>query len=337
MFHRLRLELESGNEAQVRKELDFLLRPGRAILPGGTRNLFLAQRMRLSRTLSEFLQYAPRTPLGFYDGENSQPSSAAGSKTDSRLFDKDAAAAFNRGLPLSVLEKAAAGLALPVHLRRQVSQMAWLRAVLLEKQASAARLGSLLADVAPETRPMMSDYLSARSAEERRFAAALLLLKFPGIWPRVTAGWQREEPAGQLNRYRENWWCGGAKLASWRGGDAVDTVDASFNATLGQIYPDGKIPVPRFVSEDEYAALEKEWSQLSKTETAPDYLTRIVIAWSSKNPQDPRVPEALHLAVRSTRYGCGSNETSKYSRQAFQLLHQKFPGNEWTKKTPYWF
>jgi len=53
--------------------------------------------------------------------------------------------------------------------------------------------------------------------------------------------------------------------------------------------------------------------------------------------QDPRVPEALHLAVRSTRYGCTDDNTTKFSKQAFQLLHKNYPKSEWAAKTKYWF
>jgi hypothetical protein len=62
-----------------------------------------------------------------------------------------------------------------------------------------------------------------------------------------------------------------------------------------------------------------------------------VIEWSKQNPRDPRVPEALHLAVRATRYGQADPETTNYSRAAYTLLHRRYPGSPWAKKTPYWF
>ena len=43
-------------------------------------------------------------------------------------------------------------------------------------------------------------------------------------------------------------------------------------------------------------------------DTAPNYLVAQVLAWAKRAPGDPRVPEALHLAVRSTRYGCGCED-----------------------------
>jgi hypothetical protein len=59
--------------------------------------------------------------------------------------------------------------------------------------------------------------------------------------------------------------------------------------------------------------------------------------WAKTHPDDQRVPEGLYLAVRSTRYGCTNKLTTKYSKSAFDLLHQKYPQSEWAKKTKYYF
>ena len=71
--------------------------------------------------------------------------------------------------------------------------------------------------------------------------------------------------------------------------------------------------------------------------SAPLYLPRIVIEWAKKHPDDTRVPEALHLAVRATRYGCDDVVKNPYSHEAFNLLHHNYPKSEWAKKTPFWF
>jgi len=59
--------------------------------------------------------------------------------------------------------------------------------------------------------------------------------------------------------------------------------------------------------------------------------------WLRDHPEDPRLPEALHLAVRSTRWGQGDEQNSSVSRAAFLFLHKHYPNSEWTKKTTYWF
>ena len=71
--------------------------------------------------------------------------------------------------------------------------------------------------------------------------------------------------------------------------------------------------------------------------SAPNYLCKVAIDWANANPNDPRSPEALHLAVRSTRYGCTDKETGKWSKAAFDLLHQRYPNTKWANATKYWF
>jgi len=68
---------------------------------------------------------------------------------------------------------------------------------------------------------------------------------------------------------------------------------------------------------------------------APEYLADRTVEWVKNNPSDPRGPEALHLAVRAVRYGCGAKAGA--SKAAFQLLHAKYPNSEWAKKTKYWY
>ena len=62
-----------------------------------------------------------------------------------------------------------------------------------------------------------------------------------------------------------------------------------------------------------------------------------VLAWAKRTPDDPRMPEALHLAVRSTRYGCTNAKTTQFSKQAFQLLHKQYPKSPWAQQTKYWY
>ena len=69
----------------------------------------------------------------------------------------------------------------------------------------------------------------------------------------------------------------------------------------------------------------------------PDWLGAQTIAYARAHPEDPRVPEALHLVVRATRYGCKDGNTGDFSKRAFELLHRRYATNEWAKKTPFWY
>jgi hypothetical protein len=98
-----------------------------------------------------------------------------------------------------------------------------------------------------------------------------------------------------------------------------------------------KRPQPTFLTAAQKAAANREYATLASFGAAPNYLCREVIAWATTHPSDPRVPEALHLAVKTTRYGCTDKQTGKWSKSAYDLLHRRYPGNTWTKQTPYWF
>jgi hypothetical protein len=125
-----------------------------------------------------------------------------------------------------------------------------------------------------------------------------------------------------MDSYRDNWWC---SFETQVRAAASDATEAAATAP------------PAFLSEAQRAAAARERERLAAHGTAPNYFCRLAIEWANKSPDDPRVPEALHLAVRATRYGCADDETGPLSKAAFQLLHRKYPGSEWAKKTPYWY
>jgi len=135
------------------------------------------------------------------------------------------------------------------------------------------------------------------------------------------------------------WWCGfetkdenGRPQRANIYGEAVPLTDP-----LIQVYSTGAVPVPGFLSGEERAALDNELKQLADLEGAPVFLGQKTLDWAKAHPDDPRVPEALHLVVHATRYGCHSDLMGKYSKAAFDLLYKQYPTSDWTKQTPYWF
>ena len=93
---------------------------------------------------------------------------------------------------------------------------------------------------------------------------------------------------------------------------------------------------PEFLKSSQ-ALANRQAATIHSLGTAPNYLCKVAIEWSEKNPNDPRSPEALHLAVRSTRYGCTNQETGRWSKAAYDLLHRRYPNTVWAKNTKYWF
>ncbi|HEX7109770.1 MAG TPA: hypothetical protein VF224_11085, partial [Aestuariivirga sp.] len=82
----------------------------------------------------------------------------------------------------------------------------------------------------------------------------------------------------------------------------------------------------------------KEIRALASMPGAPRLLAQSAIRWGKASKGDDGAPEALALAVRTTRYGCSWHGGHRaYSKPAQQLLQSKFSDTNWAKQTPYWF
>lgn len=347
-FHSLRLLTETGREEEARRRSDALLLQHRASLPPSALNLLLSQRMRLATSLDEFLQFAQRVPSGFtynYDGRQI-PEDAKEIEKDKELqslvrtpvlFDADAAGIMNRHLPLSLLKDAATSRALPDSLRARVAIAAWVRAVLLDERPVERELVPVVLGLVPELKGYADADVDAPSIDARKFSALYAMLKFSGLRPYVDAGVGRTTSVKELDSYRDNWWCAytvearpHAARNDENAADSTDrpTADAKTRAAASTL---------KFLSAAQSATAAREGARLSVLGTAPNYFARLAVEFANKFPADPRAPEALHLAVRSTRYGCTDTGTGALSKAAHTLLHKRYPKSEWAKKTPYWF
>ena len=173
----------------------------------------------------------------------------------------------------------------------------------------------------------MSEYVSATPPQAKKAIAIYAWLKFPGLEPVVDEGVGRRTPLNQQDLYRDNWWCGAA----------FQPVDEEENRERLAFTPASTQPL-LFLTAAERANAEREATALrSLSGAAPNYIAEQVIKWANASPTDRRVPEALHLAVMTTRYGCTDKDTGRWSKAAFDLLHRKYPNTTWAKKTPYWF
>jgi hypothetical protein len=339
-FHTIRLLLESKQAGQARNLLDKLLATDSASLPESSLNLFRAERMKIAANWDEFLKFAVRIPAGTFSGfqqygnadiDGEDASLPDGVKPRQPAFDVDAAKIVNEQTPLDLLLDAALRDVLPKPMRREVATSVWVRSILLGDENTAKAATPLLQDLAPELKQPLQAYADAKDTSSRRFAAVFLMLNFPGLRPYVQTGFGRLTPTGKLDDFRDNWWC---PFQGWKDTPDYYKVASTLPEHLHLLYPDGA-PKAQFLSTDQQARARAEWKRLSETPPAPEYLARQAVKWVRNNPADPRAPEALHLAVRAVRYGCGATEGA--SKEAFQLLHQKYPGSEWARKTKYWY
>jgi hypothetical protein len=248
-------------------------------------------------------------------------------------------------LSLRLLADAARSMALPADLRRDVAIAAWTRAVLLNRESEAQELTPILMETVPEVKSVLAEYRSATDSQNRQFAAVFAMLRNPGFRPFVSAdpgrGWfyAVDEPRfDRLDNLHDNWWCSfapPAKDENW--GHNYYRMFSELREPLKEIYPGGKMPHPIFLQSTDVTAAQDEQDALAALPAGPQWLGKIAVDWAVAHSDDPRVPEALHLTVRAWRYGCIENIGENYSKQAFELLHKRYPLNEWTKKTPYWF
>lgn len=327
-YHRARLLRLLGRQEEAKANAQALMT--RKELPPSTINLLKRELELLSTTPKEFAALAPRNAsyvsmYGGFDCWRDECKSTFRGKqwrNEGTYLDEQTAAILNKELPLDVLLEVAD--ALPNPHRNRVLYAAWTRAVLLGREDV---LDSLQLPTEPASlASFQTAYRNARTKEEKRFVGIFSVLRLPGLSPYVQYGAPRGEPLEKLNNYRDNWWCrdtftGEAAYSEERRGNARLESNPPFLTTLIR----------------EKAADENR--VINTSSDAAVYLAEEVMNYAKRHPADARIPEALHRVVRATRFACGGGDPSRaqMSRAAFRLLHARYPGSEWAKKTPFWY
>jgi hypothetical protein len=344
-FHRLRLLEQSGNRDAARQQLDHLLAQRGPALSRSARNQLVALRMKLATSLKDSLRFAARISNDAEVYRNPPEGAATPASASASHFDSDASVVLTEKLPLRMLAEAAKDRALPEPLRRDVVIAAWTRAILLDQDATARELVPTAQELVPEAAADFAEYARTADVASLRFAAILAILRNPGLRPFVTAGFSRgnlytvgEPGFNKLDNLHDNWWCALTPTHQNESyGQDYYRMFINLSTPLRDVYPEDKFPSPFFLGGDDRAAADKEHSELEAQSAAPNWLGKRALDWANGHPDDPRVPEALHLVVRAWRYGCTESSGENYSKTAYDLLHKRFPTSEWTKKTPYWF
>jgi hypothetical protein len=237
-------------------------------------------------------------------------------------------------------------------LRNDLAVATWTRAALLDQPNVASAVAPTAVAAIPELKSATANYQAATTRDARRFAIVFTLLHFPGVRPWVIAGLQRTESPMKIDNFRDNWWC-----SALRPDPKIYDYDETRRSVLPRLVakdekqsaaqpvtspaggPQRRLklpsPPPPFLSVAERKRVAAERAALNAMGAAPTFLASETINWAKAHPDDPRVPEALHLAVRATRYGC--EPATPLSKQAFELLHRRYPKSDWTEKTPYYY
>lgn len=357
-YYALRMTIRTTGPQQdaARAELGALLSRASPDLAPGTRNLLNDERQRLATSLPDFLAHAAEIPaavgvpeLSNKDDDDDQandngfPIENHPKSCNQPLLNGYAAQVFAQQMPLAKLVESARSTTLPNPLRREIVRSTWMRAILVGDTSTADQLQPLLAELDNPLWKMMAPFREASSNgrktsaarknddqknagdknDDKLFAAVFLTLQNPGLQPTVRQGLLRSTTLGELDNFHDNWWCD--NRADGRANDDGRDQNAQARTKAS----------PSFLSAEDEKAAQNDLARVAELGPAPNFLTAAVLAYAAHHPDDARVPQALYLAVRSTRYGCSNKDTTNWSAKAFQLLHQHYPKSEWAEKTKY--
>lgn len=334
-FHRARLLAGRGDVASARGVLESLLALAQVQALPSTRNHALALQAVLAPDAESFFRALPRVPAATsVDNDVAQrPINGPAEHLAPRL-DADAAQWLTERIPLDVLMPATLDEKLPPTIRRDILRAALTRAILLENHEAARDSATAMSTLAPEVSNALGEYL----AQPDSLGGALLLLRLPGLAPWVDTNQGRGVPLTQMDNYRNNAWC--SLKPPQRPEDAYGDYYRSslkMGRALEGLHPHGTVVTPAFLTQAQQERARADWEAVQKIPTAPDHLASLVLDFAAMHPGDSRLPEALHRAVKLTRYGCTGPASSGFSKRAFRLLHREFPSSPWTERTPFWF
>jgi hypothetical protein len=299
-----------GRKDEARAELDRLI--AEKVGDRGDIQRLRHDRAHLARDWNELIEYGLLTPVGetneerstvypIYDIASYSPDLAA----DSRLLIPVAGAAINRFASLAEISRLQQHPALPERNRRELALAGFLRAALPGKDAEANAFADAAIALDGELAVLFADWKAAPDAAAKKFTAAFIALRNPGLSIDLWPTWGRGTPIDEIDNLRANWWCALSELPAERPA-FLEGKEAPPDAAFG-------------------------WA------AGPNRLGQEVIAYAKTHPDDPRLPEALHLTVKATRYGCYGEPYLDTSKGAFGILHKRFPKSEWTQQTPYYY
>ncbi|HSR68681.1 MAG TPA: hypothetical protein VLU25_12150 [Acidobacteriota bacterium] len=338
-FYRSRLLDLAGRPGEARRAVDAAISSHPHLFPPSSLNAMRALRALRAPTLRDFLEDAARRPVALardlHGQEKPVDRPEAGELFEGdefkrfianrrNYFDRDATWVLGHQLSLQTLLRVALEHPWQRHLKQELLQAVLVRAILLEQRKIALHAAKALLPLRPQLDSELRGFLEAEG-ERQDFAAWYLLARFPGLSTEIGSGIMRRRPLARIDNFRDNWWC-----------------PPSEHHYIGEILKfihGGRIEPwrPDFLEGQEVERAAREQRRLAELPAAPVQLAARAIRYAERFPDDPRSPEILHLAVRSTRYGCHSADTGKASRAAFRLLHRRYPKSQWAEKTPYWY
>jgi hypothetical protein len=357
-YHRLRLTLAADPDG-ARRSLDSIL--AEPALSRSERNLFSALRTQVAGDLRDFARFALRRPACSkewhdchsdpYWGVELMTARLPGGETVA--FGQDALAIVDR-LTLDRRIALSRDPSLPRELRLDIALSSFARAVQLRRDAAIDGLARDLQALLPQMRQDWAAIRAARPGPAKRFATYFAMAKLPGLRTDLF-GYTR--PSGTIAQFRGYWvdWMiqppgarptpaeppppGSYFYGDWWPGEE-DRTDLTCLAECG--LGRSSLRLPDFAAaEQEVAAVERAFllrePGYGEADTRPAGAVSVweeLLAWARAYPRDPRSPESLYWLIRIARWGANHDHIGK---RAFQLLHRRYPGSVWAKRSPYYY
>jgi hypothetical protein len=356
-YHLTRLTIARDDPAATRARLDSILAdPGLTL---GERNLFAGARAQVAANLAELALFSLRRASCGGPGEYCAGDDWA--RHDDNLaphkggwvgFGADARAIIDR-LPLDERIALSRSPALPAPLRLDVALTNFARSVQLRDDGAADRVARDLIPLLPQMRSDWQAIARTRPGPAKRFAQAFAMAKLPGLRTDLIA-FSYTRPVGTVPQFQGRWtdWMIVPRAAGASPGkfpepfvyqsgywhdDTGGTSDLTCLGNCGRsAFP---LHLPAFVAaaQDEAAAERAAFRSYEQEEPAPAGASSLwdeALAYVRAHPRDPRSPEMLYRLIRVARWGANHDHLG---RRAFQLLHSRYPGNAWTKRSPYYY
>jgi len=353
-YHRLRL---LPRDSATRDQLLAVLPTIKQHENTSTLNQFIALDSASALTLDAWLATTGRTPASessfMNQGEDVIPASTTdvcGTKITpgtTKLFDADAANAFNRDMPLRLLAASAESSALPENLRYQVAQAALVRAILLDQPSVARSMTPLLVHCRPAWAPLLAAYNDSTTANDRKLNGLLALMRFASTEPSVRYGEERRNAFATYDEYRQNWWCTTVP-------QPYGTVDDIPQYNSYRKPPQTPLAKPLFLTTVDTSEAATEVAALERIPSASQYFATQALSWWKLHPTDPHTPDLLGEANRVLRNSCRTelpydsktnketgdpkdpNLTTNLAHALFDALHKDYPQSTWTKQYKSW-
>jgi hypothetical protein len=350
VYHLVRLKTDMGQQNEARKLLDEVMSQT-AILPVSAQNQFLEQRMRLAGGLNEFLKSAQRKPVAYYkygmiaslqklyerEKEFWNPEYMSKTKEeferdveneykdllpwdDRVIFDNAITDILNWHFSVQLLIEAARSPNVPGYLKRNLLRAAWTRAILLNEHKLALEIVPDLLKFAPEMSSVLEPYARSTPGKQRQRAALFALLKTPELSPYLSSSVSLDATYEPTEYYMaQAWWC------------LLPETDYVDDKTVPKL-----VPKPAFLTAAQLEAARRERRAMLDLGDAKSYLGKQVLEWARSSPDDPRLPEALFIAVKANdqyKYGCDGWAHDEETRDnAEKILRERYPVSPWTAK-----